>query len=241
MFDEVRYSEGPNRSSYMVDSVEGRWNTDREEGPNLGYKPPHKGGYFPVPPTDTLTDLRTEMALTLEAVGIPVEVFHHEVAIGRAVRAVDEVQQPQEHGRLDHVVQVRRQERRAQARQDGDVHAEADLRDNGSGMHCHQSIWKDEKNLFAGDKYAGLSEMALHYIGGILKHAPAHLRLHQPGHEQLQPAGAGLRGAGQPGVLVAQPLGVGPHPDRRRARRRPSASSSAAPTRRPTRTSRSRR
>ena len=82
VFDEVRYSEGPNRSSYMVDSIEGRWNSDREESPNLGYKPAHKGGYFPVPPTDTLTDLRTEMALTLEALGIPVEVFHHEVASG---------------------------------------------------------------------------------------------------------------------------------------------------------------
>ena len=113
--------------------------------------------------------------------------------------------------------------------------------DNGSGMHCHQSIWKDEKTLFAGDEYAGLSEMALYYIGGILKHAPAHLRLHQPGHEQLQAARPGLRGAGQPGLLVAQPLGVGPHPDRRQRRRRPSGSSSAAPTRRPTRTSRSRR
>ncbi|HXU02885.1 MAG TPA: glutamine synthetase beta-grasp domain-containing protein, partial [Polyangia bacterium] len=82
IFDEVRYSEGPNRASYLVDSVEGNWNSDREESPNLGYKPAHKGGYFPVPPTDTLTDLRTEMALTMEAVGIPVEVFHHEVASG---------------------------------------------------------------------------------------------------------------------------------------------------------------
>src|SRR6266478_6042569 len=83
VFDEVRYSEGPNRASYMVDSREGIWNSDREEsGGNLGYKPVHKGGYFPVPPTDTLTDLRIEMAMTLEGLGIPVEVFHHEVATG---------------------------------------------------------------------------------------------------------------------------------------------------------------
>src|SRR2546422_836807 len=76
------YSEGTNRASYFVDSIEGVWNSDREEGPNLGYKPAKKGGYFPVPPTDTLTDIRAEMAMTLEAVGIPVEVFHHEVATG---------------------------------------------------------------------------------------------------------------------------------------------------------------
>ena len=98
MFDEVRYSEGPNRSSYMVDSIEGRWNTDREEGPNLGYKPPHKGGYFPVPPTDTLHDLRADMAHDAGGGrhprrGVPPRGRHR-----RPVRAVDEVQQPQEDG-----------------------------------------------------------------------------------------------------------------------------------------------
>ncbi|HVX97981.1 MAG TPA: glutamine synthetase beta-grasp domain-containing protein, partial [Polyangia bacterium] len=83
VFDEVRFSEGPNRASYLVDSIEGIWNSDREEeGGNLGYKPAKKGGYFPVPPTDQLTNLRIEMAMTLESLGIPVEVFHHEVATG---------------------------------------------------------------------------------------------------------------------------------------------------------------
>ena len=128
VFDEVRYSEGPNRASYMVDSVEGAWNSGREESPNLGYKPAHKGGYFPVPPTDTLTDLRAEMAVTLEAVGITVEVFHHEVATGGQCELSMKFDSCSSHGRPDHVVQVRRQERRPQARQDRDVHAEADLR-----------------------------------------------------------------------------------------------------------------
>ena len=85
--------------------------------------------------------------------------------------------------------------------------------DNGSGMHIHQSIWKGEKPLFAGSGYAGMSEMAMHYIAGIIKHAPALAGVHQPDHQQLPPAGAGLRGAGQPGVLEPQPLGRHPHPD----------------------------
>ena len=181
VFDEVRYSEGPNRSSYMVDSVEGRWNTDREEGPNLGYKPAHKGGYFPVPPTDTLTDLRTEMALMMEAVGIPVEVFHHEVASG------GQCELSMKFNSLKYmadwtmwykyiVKNVSRKHGKTATFMPKPI-----FQDNGSGMHCHQSIWKDEKNLFAGDKYAGLSDMALNYIGGILKHAPALCAFTNPG------------------------------------------------------------
>ena len=115
VFDEVRFSEGPNRASYFVDSIEGIWNTDREEGPNLGYKPPNKGGYFPVPPTDTLTDLRAEMADDARGGRHPGRGLPPRGRDRRSVRAVDEVQQPQDDGRLDHVVQVRGQERRAQA------------------------------------------------------------------------------------------------------------------------------
>ena len=102
--------------------------------------------------------------------------------------------------------------------------------DNGSGMHCHQSLWKDGEPLFYDEiGYAGLSDMARYYIGGLLKHAPALLRVHQPDGQLLPPPGAGLRGAGQPGLLAAQPLGLHPHPDHRLATRRPSASSSACP------------
>ncbi len=181
VFDEVRFSEGPNRSSYLVDSIEGRWNTDREEGPNLGYKPPHKGGYFPVPPTDTLHDLRADMAMTLEKVGIPVEVFHHEVATG------GQCELSMKFNSLKKMADwtmwykyVVKNVARANGRT-ATFMPKPIFGDNGSGMHCHQSIWKEDKNLFAGDKYAGLSDLALHYIGGILKHAPALCAFTNPG------------------------------------------------------------
>jgi glutamine synthetase len=181
VFDEVRFSEGANHASYLLDSVEGAWNTDRAEGPNLGYKISKKGGYFPVPPTDTLADLRAQMALTIQSVGIPVEVFHHEVATG---------------GQCELSMKFNSLKKMADwtmwykyivknvARKHGKTATfmpKPLFGDNGSGMHCHQSIWKNEKNLFAGEGYAGLSETALHYIGGILKHAPAILAITNPG------------------------------------------------------------
>jgi glutamine synthetase len=180
VFDEVRFYEGPNTSFYAVDSKEGRWNTGREEGPNLGYKPNFKGGYFPAPPTDTLTDLRNEMALTLEALGIPVEVHHHEVASGGqcelSMRFNSLVKMADWTMWYKYVV-------KNVARRFGKVATfmpKPIFGDNGSGMHCHQSIWKDEKNLFAGDKYAGLSDTALNYIGGLLRNAPSVLAITNP-------------------------------------------------------------
>jgi len=182
IFDEVRFSEGPNTSFYKVDSKEGRWNSGREEdGGNLGYKPDYKRGYFPVPPIDSLTDVRAEMALTLEKLGITVEVFHHEVAsggqgelsmiFGPLVTMADRTMW------YKHVVKnVARR-----AGKTATFMPKPIFGDNGSGMHCHQSIWKDGKNLFAGDKYAGLSETALYYIGGLIKHAPAILAITNPG------------------------------------------------------------
>ena len=182
VFDEVRYSEGPNRASYLVDSAEGIWNSDREEsGGNLGYKPPHKGGYFPVPPTDTLTDLRIEMAMTLESLGIPVEVFHHEVATGGQCELsmkFNSLKKMADWTMMYKYVVKNVAKRRGKT---ATFMPKPIFGDNGSGMHCHQSIWKGEKNLFAGDKYGGLSEMALHYIGGILKHAPAICAFTNPG------------------------------------------------------------
>jgi glutamine synthetase len=181
IFDEVRFSEGPNRASYLVDSVEGRWNSGREESPNLGYKPANKGGYFPVPPTDTLHDLRARMAMNLEAVGIQVEVFHHEVASGGqcelSMKFNSLTKMADQTMWYKYIV-------KNTARKFGKTATfmpKPIFGDNGSGMHCHQSIWKDEKNLFAGDRYAGLSETALHYIGGILKHAPALCAFTNPG------------------------------------------------------------
>ena len=134
-----------------------------------------------MPPTDTLTDLRTEMALTLEAVGIPVEVFHHEVASGGQCELSMKFNSLKTMADwtmwYKYVVKnVSRKHGKTATFMPKPIFG-----DNGSGMHCHQSIWKDEKNLFAGDKYAGLSDMALNYIGGILKHAPALCAFTNPG------------------------------------------------------------
>jgi glutamine synthetase len=181
IFDEVRFQEGPNTSFYLVDSAEGRWNSGRMEEPNLGYKAGFKGGYFPVPPTDTLTDIRNEMSLALEAVGIPVEVHHHEVASGGqcelSMRFNSLVKMADWTMWYKYVV-------KNVARRHGKVATfmpKPIFGDNGSGMHCHQSIWKEDKNLFSGDKYAGLSDLALNYIGGLLKHAPSFLAITNPG------------------------------------------------------------
>ncbi|HVR04177.1 MAG TPA: type I glutamate--ammonia ligase, partial [Polyangia bacterium] len=181
VFDEVRYSEGPNRASYMVDSAEGIWNSDRDEGPNLGYKPAKKGGYFPVPPTDTLTNLRIEMAMTLEGLGIPVEVFHHEVATGGQCELSMKFNSLK---KMADWTMLYKYVVKNVAKKNGKTATfmpKPLFGDNGSGMHCHQSVWKSEKNLFAGDQYGGLSETALFYIGGILKHAPAICAFTNPG------------------------------------------------------------
>ena len=181
IFDDVRYASTMNQSFYAVDSVEGSWNTGREEFPNLGYKPANKGGYFPVAPTDSLIDLRNEMVQVLQGVGIRVEASHHEVATGgqceidmrfdSLVSMADTLQW------FKYVV-------KNVAFRNGKTVTfmpKPLFGDNGSGMHCHQSLWKDGKNLFAGDGYGGLSKMALYYIGGIIKHAKALCAFTNPG------------------------------------------------------------
>jgi glutamine synthetase len=182
VFDEVRYSEGANHSSFFLDSSEGSWNTNRvEEGGNLGYKVSKKGGYFPVPPTDTLTNLRIEMAMTLESLGIPVEVFHHEVATGGQCELSMKFNSLK---KMADWTMMYKYVVKNVAKKNGKTATfmpKPLYGDNGSGMHCHQSIWKNEKNLFAGDAYGGLSETALYYIGGILKHAPAICAFTNPG------------------------------------------------------------
>ncbi len=187
IFDDIRYESGPNKSSYFIDSCEAAWNTGREErecasspSKNLGYKIRHKEGYFPVPPSDTLQDLRTEMVLTLEKCGVPVEVHHHEVATAGqceiGMRFQPLVQMADQLILYKYVI-------RNVARQAGKYACfmpKPLFQDNGSGMHVHFSLWKDKTPLFAGDKYAGLSEMGLHAIGGILKHAPAIVAITNP-------------------------------------------------------------
>lgn len=180
VFDDVRFDSGPNFSFYSVDSVEGRWNSGREENPNLGYKPRFKEGYFPVPPTDQLMDLRNEMVLNLENVGIEVEAQHHEVASGGQceidmkfkpiLRAADQLLM------FKYIV-------KNTAKQNGKTVTympKPIFGDNGSGMHVHTSLWLKGKPLFAGGGYAGLSEMAIYFIGGLLKHAPALLAITNP-------------------------------------------------------------
>ncbi len=174
IFDDVRYSSQPNAAFYQVDSVEAAWNTDADDpGGNLGYKIGYKGGYFPVMPTDTLMDLRTDICQVLGALGYEVEVSHHEVATAGQceidMKFDDLLTMADQLMWFKYVV-------KNVARQAGKVATfmpKPIYDDNGNGMHCHMSLWKDGKPLFAGDEYAGMSKMALHYIGGILAHAPA--------------------------------------------------------------------
>jgi glutamine synthetase len=182
VFDDVRWGSSISGSFCKVDSSEASWNTERvyDDG-NMGHRPTVKGGYFPVPPVDSLHDLRGAMCLALEEMGLTVEVHHHEVAtagqceigvgFGTLVKKADEVQI------LKYVIQ-------------NVAHAYGKtvtfmpkpiVGDNGSGMHVHQSLAKAGKNLFAGNKYGGLSDIALYYIGGIIKHARALNAFTNPG------------------------------------------------------------
>jgi glutamine synthetase len=175
VFDDLRYSTNEtNGSFYRVDSEEGNWNSGRDEGPNLGYKPRPKEGYFPVMPSDTLQDLRSEMVLKMMEAGIDVELHHHEVAQGGQCE-IDL--------RFDTMVAIcdklmmYKYIIKNVARDAGKVATfmpKPLFGDNGSGMHTHQSIWKDNKNVFYDPNgYANFSEAGLHYIGGLLKHLPA--------------------------------------------------------------------
>ena len=182
IFDQVHWHIGMDGCQVKITSEEASWTTNKDlEGGNMGHRPTVKGGYFPVPPVDSFQDMRSEMCLLLEQCGIPVEVHHHEVAgagqneIGtRFSTLVQRADWLQLQKYIIHNV----------------AHAYGKtatfmpkpvVGDNGSGMHVHQSVWKDGKNLFAGDGYGGLSDFALHYIGGIIKHARALNAITNPG------------------------------------------------------------
>lgn len=180
IFDDVRFDSQPNGSFYMVDSIEGKWNSGREEGPNLGYKPRYKEGYFPVPPTDALMDLRNAMVDNLIKCGLDVEAQHHEVASGGQCE-IDLKFQPllkAADGLLMFKYIVKNTAR--MHNKTVTYMPKPIVGDNGSGMHVHSSLWKTGKPLFAGNGYAGLSEMALYFIGGLLKHAPSLLAFTNP-------------------------------------------------------------
>ena len=182
MFDSVRWQNDMSGCFYKIDAEEASWNTAKEfEHGNQGHRPTVKGGYFPVPPVDSTQDMRAEMSLILESLGIPVEVFHHEVGapgqceIGTKFSTL--VQRADWTQVLKYVVHnVANAYGKTATFMPKPI-----VGDNGSGMHVHQSIWKDGKNLFAGDGYAGLSDFALYYIGGIIKHARALNAITNPG------------------------------------------------------------
>ena len=180
VFDDVRFDQTTNSGYYHIDSIEGIWNSGRDEKPNLAYKPRHKEGYFPVSPTDTQEDLRTEMCLLLQHCGIEVEAQHHEVATAGQgeidMRFNDLVKMADQLMIFKYIV-------KNVAFNHGKTATfmpKPLFGDNGSGMHTHQSLWKDGKPLFAGNRYAGLSDMAMYYMGGILKHSQSIAALTNP-------------------------------------------------------------
>lgn len=173
IFDDVRFDQRTNCGFYFLDSEEGQWNSGKEEQPNLAYKPRQKEGYFPVPPHDHFQDLRSEMVLILERCGIEVEAHHHEVATGGQMEI--DVRYNTMTRAADNLAIYKYIVKNTALRHGRTVTfmPKPLFGDNGSGMHCHQSLWKGKANLFAGEGYGGLSETGLHYIGGLLKHGPA--------------------------------------------------------------------
>ena len=172
LLNDIRYSQTQNSGFYHVDSVEGSWNSGREENPNLGYKPRYKEGYFPVPPSDTLQDIRSEICLKLIESGIDVEVHHHEV--GTAGQGEIDIRYDTLTTVGDKIALYKYIVKNV-ARSHNLVATfmpKPLFQDNGSGMHVHTSLWKDGKNVFFDPQgYSLLSETALYYIGGLLAHA----------------------------------------------------------------------
>jgi glutamine synthetase len=181
IFDDVRYDQTAQSGYYFIDSNEGVWNTGRSETPNLGYKIRHKEGYFPVPPSDTLQDFRSEIILHMKQVGVPVEVHHHEV--GTAGQGEIDMKYAPLTKMADNVMyykyiirNVARKHKKVATFMPKPIFG-----DNGSGMHTHQSLWKGDTNLiYDGQGYGLVSKTGMHYIGGLLKHAPALLAFCAP-------------------------------------------------------------
>jgi glutamine synthetase len=181
VFEDIRYGQSTNSGFYYIDSTEGHWNSGAEEEPNLGHKPRPKEGYFPVPPTDSMQDLRSEMMLTLMELGIEIEAHHHEVATG------GQAEIDMRYARLTRMadnLMIYKYVVKNVARQRGMTATfmpKPLFEDNGSGMHTHQSLWKGDTNLFFSvSDYAHMSELGRYYIGGLLKHAAAILALAAP-------------------------------------------------------------
>jgi glutamine synthetase len=181
IFNDVRFSQDQHSAMYSVDSVEGIWNSDKDEKPNLGFKPRYKEGYFPVPPMDHLQDLRSEMILTMERLGIEVEIQHHEV--GTAGQAEIDMRFDTLLRMADKLMLYKYVTKSVAWAHNLSVTfmPKPLFQDNGSGMHCHQSLWKGGEPLFFSETgYAGISDMARWYIGGLLTHAKSILAFAAP-------------------------------------------------------------
>ena len=185
IFDSVRFAQNQHEGYYHIDAIEGVWNSGREREltgePNLGYKPRYKEGYFPLPPMDHYQDLRSEMVLNLQKVGIQIEVHHHEV--GTAGQAEIDMRYGTLLKTADNVMKYKYVVKNTayQAGKTVTFMPKPLFMDNGSGMHTHQSLWKNDENLFWDEVgYAGISDMARWYIGGLLAHAPSLLAFTNP-------------------------------------------------------------
>ena len=212
VFDDVRFKTDPYNTGFILDSIELPSNMDTAyEGGNLGHRIRTKGGYFPVPPMDSAQDMRGEMLASMASMGVKVEKHHHEVASAQHELGM----------KFDKMtlmadgMQIYKYCIHQVANSYGKTATfmpKPIFGDNGSGMHVHMSIWKDGKPVFAGDKYADLSETCLFYIGGIIKHAKALNAFTNPVDQLLQAAGAGLRGTGSARLFGPEPFGLVPHP-----------------------------
>jgi glutamine synthetase len=181
VFNDIRYGQDTNYGYYFIDSTEGFWNAGADEGPNLGHKPRPKEGYFPVAPTDSMQDLRSEMVLKLMDLDIEIEAHHHEVATGG--QAEIDMRFDSLLNMADKLMTYKYVVKNVARAHDmtATFMPKPLFEDNGSGMHVHQSLWQEAKPLFYGDAgYAGISELARHYIGGLLAHAPALLAICAP-------------------------------------------------------------
>ena len=182
IFDGVTWTCDMSGSSVKVKTEEASWSTGIDyEGGNLGHRPAVKGGYFPVPPVDSLQDIRSEMCLILEQMGVPVEVHHHEVAGAGQCEIGTKFSTLTQRADWNQILKYVVMNVAASYGKTATFMPKPVVGDNGSGMHCHQSVWKDGQNLFAGNGYAGLSDFALYYIGGIIKHARALNAITNPG------------------------------------------------------------
>ncbi len=180
IFDDVRYKNSNNESHYVIDSCEAPWNSDKEEFPNQSYKIRHKEGYLPVQPSDKLHDIRDEMVMIMNELGLKVERQHHEVAT--AGQAEIDLRFDELLTMADKMCKYKYIVKNVAYRhgKSATFMPKPMFGDNGSGMHTHISLWKEGKPLFAGDLYAGLSQEAIYFIGGLLKHAPALCALNNP-------------------------------------------------------------